>query len=543
MTDDDRVLDLLVEWDEQRRQGKVLTPEQLAPSDDALQRVLRERIEKRQRLTPFLEPATIGGSDTAQQAASRPHIPEYEILEMLGRGGMGVVYKARDKRLDRVTALKMILAGGQALGAEKQRFRTEAEAVARLQHPNIVQIYEVGEQDRHPYLALEYVGGGSLAQQQDGKPMPSRRAAQLVLTLAQAVQHAHEHGVIHRDLKPANILLTTDGTPKIADFGLAKLDLNQGHTQTGDVLGSPSYMSPEQAAGKTRQLGPAADIYALGAILYELLTGAPPFRGATLLDTLEQVRHHDARPPTALQSEVPRDLETICLKCLEKEPRHRYASAAALAHDLQAFLNDEPINARASTTYEQLRRTIYHKGIDSNWSAWSSTTLRVSPLPFLVHLTVFALFHDEPEYPFATIGATIVTILMIVTIIFGSNRSRMRQVPARERRHVYSIWVSQVAAFLLVPVVAMLVLPWRKDPEVLLVVYPLWIIVTAVTMFGLASNLGLLYIPATVFMLTSVLMALKPSVAPVIAGMLASGNLLFESFNLNRLRGDEEAKR
>ncbi|MBL8794986.1 MAG: serine/threonine protein kinase [Planctomycetia bacterium] len=540
MTDEDHILDLLAEWDEQRRQGQALTPEQLVPDDVAVQQVLRERIAKRQRLSPFLDPPTLGVNDTALQPAALPQLPDYEILEVLGRGGMGVVYKARQKRLDRLTALKMILAGPDAIGEEKARFRTEAEAVARLHHPNIVQIYEVGEQDGRPYLALEYVGGGSLAQQLHGEPMAPRRAAQLVLTLAQAVQHAHEHGVIHRDLKPANILLTTEGTPKIADFGLAKrLDLDLGHTQTGAVLGSPSYMSPEQAAGKTRQLGPATDIYALGVVLYELLTGKPPFRGNTLLETLEQVRHHDPAPLTQLLPALPRDLETICLKCLEKEPEHRYSSAAALAHDLQAFLADESISARTATTYEHLRRTLYHKGLDANWRAWSTITLTLSPVPFLVHLTVFALFHDEPEYPFAVMGATIATILLLISIVLSSNRASMQRVPARERRHVYTIWISQICAFLLVPTVLLLVLPWRKDPELLLVVYPLWIIVTAVTLFGLASNLGLLYIPATIFMVTSVLMALKPSVAPLIAGALASGNLLFESFNLSRLRDDD----
>jgi serine/threonine protein kinase len=538
---DDQVLDLLVEWDDQRRQGKVLTPEQLAPNDEALQRVLRERIAKRQRLNPFLEAPTIGPGDTAPPATSWPQIPDYEILEVLGRGGMGVVYKARQKRLDRITALKMILAGAQAVGEEKARFRTEAEAVARLHHPNIVQIYEVGEQDGRPFLALEYVGGGSLAQHLDGKPMPSRRAAQLIQTLAQAVQHAHEHGVLHRDLKPANILLTPEGTPKIVDFGLAKrLDLDLGHTQTGAVLGSPSYMSPEQAAGKVRQLGPATDVYALGTILYELLTGEPPFRGTTLLDTLEKVRHHDPAPLTRTQLAVPHDLQTICLKCLEKEPGHRYPSAAALARDLQAFLQDEPISARSSTTYEHLKRSIAHTGIDSRWRAWSTVTWSLSPLPFLVHLTVFALFHREPEYPLVMMGATIATILTVISVVLGSNRAVMRLVPSRERRHVYTVWMSQIGAFLLVPTVLLLALPWQKEPELLLIVYPLWIIVTGVTMFGLASNLGYLYIPATVFFVTSVLMALKPSVAPLLAGLLASLNLLFESIKLGRLRGDAD---
>ena len=274
-------------------------------------------------------------------------IPGYEFLGVLGRGGMGVVYKARHAALKRTVALKMLLGGEYADPSAAARFRVEAEAVARLHHPNIVQIHEVGEAGGHPYCALEFVDGGSLAEKISGGPLPAGEAARLVETLARAVQLAHSRNVVHRDLKPANVLLAADGTPKVSDFGLARhLDADSGATHTGAVLGTPAYMAPEQAAGRSSEAGPAADIYALGVILYECVSGRPPFKGGSVIDTLDQVRTQEPAPPSRWRSGVPRDLETICLKCLRKEPEQRYASAAELADDLARCRNREPITAR-----------------------------------------------------------------------------------------------------------------------------------------------------------------------------------------------------
>jgi WD40 repeat protein len=273
-------------------------------------------------------------------------VPGYEVVRELGRGGMGVVYQARQTKLGRVVALKMILSGGHAGEADRVRFRTEAEAIARLQHSNIVQIFEVGEQGGLPYFSLEFCGGGSLERKLTGTPLPAKEAAALVEQLARAMQAAHQKGIVHRDLKPANVLLAEDGTPKVTDFGLAKRLDEAGQTATGAVMGTPSYMAPEQAGGKSKEIGPAADVYALGAILYECLTGRPPFRAATAVDTLMQVVADDPVPPSRLAPRTPRDVEIICLKCLQKEPHKRYAGAEALADDLRHFLEGEPITAR-----------------------------------------------------------------------------------------------------------------------------------------------------------------------------------------------------
>ncbi|HBI46877.1 MAG TPA: hypothetical protein DDY78_29095 [Planctomycetales bacterium] len=286
------------------------------------------------------------------------HIGDYELLDEIGRGGMGVVYKARQLSLNRLIALKMILAGDHAGASQLSRFRDEAEALARLQHPHIVQIFEVGEHEGHPYFSMEFVEGCSLAQKLDGTPLPPHESAKLVELLARGIHYAHQQGIVHRDLKPANVLLTKGGAPKITDFGLAKkVEGGSGLTQSGAIMGTPSYMAPEQAGGK-KEVGPAADVYALGAILYECLTGRPPFKAATAMDTLRQVVADDPVPPTRLAPRTPRDVETICLKCLQKEPYKRYAGAEELANDLRRFLNGEPIAARPVGAAERVGKWV-----------------------------------------------------------------------------------------------------------------------------------------------------------------------------------------
>jgi len=282
----------------------------------------------------------------------------YEILSVLGRGGMGVVYKARQPGLKRLVALKMILAGGHASEHDLARFRSEAEAVAQLHHPNIVQIYEVGEDDGRPYFSLEFVEGACLTKELDGRPLPHRKAAELLAVLAGAMAYAHEHRIIHRDLKPGNILIATDGTAKITDFGLAKRveDEDNSQTRSGTIMGTPDYMSPEQASGNTKEVGPLADVYSLGSMFYEFLTGRPPFRSASMLDTLQQVLRKEPVPPSQFDPKLPRDLETICLKCIHKDREKRYASAAALAEDLRRYLVGEPIVARPVSPAERAWR-------------------------------------------------------------------------------------------------------------------------------------------------------------------------------------------
>lgn len=349
----------------------------------------------------------------------------YDIIGELGRGGMGVVYKARQLGLNRLVALKMVLAAKHAGPQELARFRHEAEVVAQLQHPNIVQVHEVGESDGRPYFSLELVEGGSLAGQLKGVPWSARHASQLLQKLATAMDAAHQRGIIHRDLKPANVLIAADGTPKITDFGLAKrLDDSAGPTQSGAILGTPSYMAPEQAGGKLKEIGPPTDVYALGAILYELLTGRPPFRAETPWETVTQVMHQEPVPPCRIQPNLPRDLETICLKCLQKQPGQRYESTKLLADDLGRFLAGDPIKARAVGLGERFYKWMRRQPV--------VTTL----LTFLLLISLTGLLASLTNQPVAALiaAAVPVTAISLGGVIWQWQRAEAQKRRVEEQR-------------------------------------------------------------------------------------------------------------
>jgi eukaryotic-like serine/threonine-protein kinase len=311
--------------------------------------------------------ATEAGAATAESPDPQTINPElgakvryfgdYELLGEIARGGMGVIYKARQASLNRIVALKMILSGQLATETQVKRFHTEAEAAANLQHPNIVAIHEVGEHEGQHYFSMDYVEGKSLADQVGGRPLPAQQAARYVQIIAEAVHFAHQHGTLHRDLKPQNVLIDEHDQPRITDFGLAKILGDESSlTMSGQVMGSPSYMAPEQAAGRHDQVGPHSDLYALGAILYELLAGRPPFKEPTIMATMQKVMTAEPAAPRSFRSGVPADVETICLKCLEKVPSRRYASAQELADDLDRFLRGERIRARPPGLLDRLDR-------------------------------------------------------------------------------------------------------------------------------------------------------------------------------------------
>ncbi len=378
---DEVLAELLLRWHEDR----AAEPERLCAACPDLLDELRARIAALRAMEARFGLARTrdGAAETATgpaappaNGAGRPHVPGYELLEELGRGGMGVVYKARQLRPNRLVALKMLLSGRHARSVDRARFEGEAEALAELQHPNIVPVYEVGEVDGLPYFALEYVEGGSLAQRLKrlpaGERIPPPEAARLVETLARAVQAAHQRGILHRDLKPANVLLAACGlagqpakpqaaelVPKITDFGLAKrLNHKEDLTPSRAVMGTFAYMAPEQAEGKVKEVGTPADIYALGGILYELLTGRPPVDARSDVEAIRKLLHEDPTPPRRLNAAVDRDLETVCQKCLQKEPAKRYSSAAALADDLRRYLDGEPVQARRAGWPERAARWV-----------------------------------------------------------------------------------------------------------------------------------------------------------------------------------------
>src|SRR5437773_2745690 len=354
---------------------------------------------------------------TARVVELLGELGDYELLEEVGRGGQGVVFRARQKSLNRIVALKVIRLGQWASKAHLKRFRLEAEAAARLEHPGIVPIHEVGERDGSCYFSMKFVEGGQLDEVVKRTPTSTRQAAELIANVAHTVHYAHEHGILHRDIKPGNILLDAKGEPHLTDFGLARLVESESTvTRTLEVLGTPSYMAPEQAVGNNAAIGSVTDVYGLGAVLYQLLTGQPPFAGGTTYETIKLLLDTEPRPPRLLNPKIDRDLSTICLKCLEKDPKRRYSSALALAEDLERWLRHEPIRARHTGIFARGRKWLQRNPTSAllaaslialaaaaGWIVWKSEFIR-QPVTKGVAVLPFENLSDVKEHAFFADG-------------------------------------------------------------------------------------------------------------------------------------------
>lgn len=447
-----------------------------------------------------------GGSGSGSFSPTTFELParfgDYELQQELGRGGMGVVYKARQISLDRTVALKMILRGTMASEDDLSRFRAEAAAAAQLSHAAIVPVYEVGQHEGHSYFSMKCIEGQTLSQRLADGPLPPREAARILAEVARAIVAAHQNGVLHRDIKPSNILIDEDGQPHVTDFGLAKrVEGDQSLTRTGAILGTPSYLAPEQAAGNRGMIGPATDVYGLGAVLYQMLTARPPFQASTPLDTVMLVLEQDPVPPRLLNPQADRDLELIALRCLQKPPDLRYASAAELADDLDAYLAGEPLavsSGRFSAVLARWFRETHHVSVLENWGLlwmWHAAVLLV--LCLLTNVMHRSGFNAPASYLILWGGG-----LAIWAPIFWAIRRRAGPVTFVERQ-VAHVWGGSVIASVgLFAIEWILALPVLSLSPVLGLINGMVFTVKA----GILS--GEFYVHATVLFLTAAVMAI-----------------------------------
>ncbi|NBW96114.1 MAG: serine/threonine protein kinase [Planctomycetia bacterium] len=455
---------------------------------------------------------------------------DYELIEEIGRGGMGVVYRANQRSLGRTVAIKMLLRRDLASRGDLARFRSEAEAAARLDHPGIVSIFEVGEIDGLPFYSMRYVEGTTLAKQLAAGHLPLREGAALLARVADAVQAAHDRGVLHRDLKPSNILIDTAGRPHVSDFGLAKrIGGDQSVTHTGAILGTPCYMSPEQAAGSRGEVGPASDVWSLGAILYQMLTGRPPFEAASPMDTLLAVLETDPPAPRTVAAGVDRDLEMISLKSLQKPPELRYASAGGLAADLRAFLAGETIAARRGGLADvaaRIFRETHHAVVLENWGLlwmWHSVVI----LSLSVTTDVLAWQGVTTRWPYTVLWGG---GLALWAPIFWALRHRTGPVTAVERQIAHVWGGSVIASVMLFWVEALLHLD-------VLTLSPVLALLAGTVFFAKAGILsGAFYVQAAVLFATSLVMCLLPYYQHVIFGLVSAACFFVPGYKYFRQR-------
>jgi serine/threonine protein kinase len=544
MSDDQRLAALLDQVTRQQHDGQ-------RPDLDALGRDHPDLIEELRQLLNVAQIAQhfgpSGGGSTAivprpasAAAASLPRAFDgYDLLQEIGRGAMGIVYKAWDPRLKRFVALKMMLGGEHASAVELSRFRSEAQAAAGLSHRNIVPVYQVGAADGLAYFCMKHVEGTTLAARVSQGPLPPRDAARLVALIAHAVDHAHQRGILHRDLKPSNVLIDDDDQPVVTDFGLAKRTRLApggsagGLTQTGAIVGTPSYMAPEQAVANAGEVGPASDVYSLGAILYELLTGRPPFQAASAVDVLLLVRSEEAIRPRLLNPRIDSDLELICLKCLEKRPEHRYPTAKRLADDLDAFLSGEPVTARESSLayfVSRLLRETHHAPVMENWGGlWMLHSLKLLLLCLVTNAMWWAGVRDHLAYLLLwSVG------LVVWGAAFWSWRRRGGAVTFVERQMAHG-WAAGVAASIGVFVVEVFLgLPALTLTPVLAVVAGM------VFLFMAGTVSGWFYLPTVLCFAVVVPMALVPAVGPALFGLVAAMGFFVPGLKYYRQRARKQ---
>jgi serine/threonine protein kinase len=479
---------------------------------------------------------TAAASDT-HVAPTGDRFADFILLNELGRGGMGVVYRAFEPDLGRHVALKMILSGNLSGEQELARFDIEAKAAARLSHPNIVKVHRVGVHGEQHYFSMDLIEGVSLAQKLTDGPLPSKVAARYLLTIAQAIQHAHEQGILHRDIKPGNILIDTNDQPHVTDFGLAKqLTGSDKHTRTGALLGTPSYMAPEQASAN-KEVGPATDVYGLGALLYELLTARPPFRGETTLDTILQVLEHDAAPPRLLNPSVDRDLETICLKCLAKNPRERYPSAQELADDLRRFLDGDSIQARSLNMIDYLGRTLQRSHFDQEFRSSGNLILWFALIVGLMH--VVQHFVLSQRAPFWMVGAGGIVQFALMALVVWLYRPKGFLPTTTAERLLWSVWGGYIVACTLVGHLTRLM--FGMDQVYEKVVYPYNAVITGLAFIVLGSSYwGMLYAVGLAFFALAYLMQLDLYWAVLEYGAAWAATLCLIGLHLRRLGAQRE---